>query len=299
MDDFELFLDAIREVNGSGEDDVVAIKAQLQACQSQFEHLSKEHKKCSLVRKKQQLLIEQLNQERIKTKKQLIELSYGKKSAEAALSSTGTELAAIKRELKSKNDLMIAIEKERKRSELDSNPSAHRSVSSNHLPIVATVNPRIRSSSVDRLRDKRDQQSKQLLIRSNLVQAYTASREDLATITSGSPSPLPRSDLEKIVLLQKLLLTKSRQLIERDVQLEELNRTLEHQQQLVERLKRVKQFTDELTQTRHQLNVRNAQLAAVKKECLKYKLKADNLKFESVKLRDRLNQFYTERNLLN
>lgn len=204
---------------------------------------------------KQATAIEKLNKERIRLKQQLIETSFQRKNAEFQLHNTAADAQSLKHELKAKGDMLLALEKERRRLEVDLQKN-ERTGSRSNLSSAATaiVRPRPRSVSADRLRDKRTQYGKQLLLQSGLTNAYVASK--VANVDADDEE----AELEKVVMLQKLLLGKSKQVIERDVKIEELQKRSQELIQQLHRLRRARQFAEELTVTRHKLNIRTNQV---------------------------------------
>lgn len=237
--------------------------------------------------RKQAALIAQLNKERLQSKKQLIETSFARKTAESGLHTHAAEIASLKNELKAKGEMLLALEKDRRRAEQELTRLRGHFDRTTDTP-VAAVRPRPRSVSADRLSNLKAQYSKQLLIKSSSPTAYHATKSDDESSVDGK-------ELEKVVLLQKLLLQKSKQLIERDVRVEQLENLCAQQSQIIARLKRAKQFAEELTATRHKLNIRNNQLHALRDECSKNKAEVTALRAEVARLREKLAETYNER----
>ena len=307
-DEYSLFIEAISEFRDPRDDkDVATLRAEcqvyflsysfsidtysdtlFQAYKNRLQKLTRDLKRSQATSRKQATIIDELNKERVKSKTQLIETSYAKKTAEYSLVSQSTEVTSLKNELKSKGEMLLALEKDRRRLEHELNRFKLNFDRRSETPI-AYIRPRTRSVSADRLSSARSRYSKQLLIKSGSPLAYHATKSD------DEDDGQSKQDLEKVVLLQKLLLQKSKQLVERDVKVDDLEKLCNEQSQMISRLKRAKQYAEELTEARHKLNLRTNQLNALKEECTKNKTEITALRAELVRLREKLSEFYSEK----
>ena len=213
--------------------------------------------------KKQEEIIEKGNKDRISIKKELIESNYEKKQFELQLKNSRDELQGLRSELKAKAALILAIEKEKRKLETDLNRSQKdlaSDLSSRSRDPPTGTRSRNRSVSADRLTEQRTRLGKQLL-QTGQAAAYTLSKGNVAAATVAA-------DSEKLVLLQKLLLHKSRLLAERDVTIEHLSQRLEDLEMQVSRLKKTRYLAEELTECRHQLSLRTNQLEVCCLACI-------------------------------
>lgn len=196
--------------------------------------------------KKQEEIVEKVNKDKILLKKDLIESNYEKKQFELLFKNCQDDVQTLRDELKAKGSLILAIEKERRKLESD--------LSRNQRDLnreLTDIRSRNRSVSADRLVDQRNRLGKQLL-RGGQAAAYAISKTDQET--SGEV------DSEKLVLLQKLLLQKTRTLAEKDVTIEDLNQRVRELDLQVCRLKKTRYLADELTECRHQLALKTNQI---------------------------------------
>lgn len=233
-------------------------------------------------------------------KRQLIEASFGRKTAEHALSGAHSEITSLKGELKAKGDLMQALEKERRTKVAYQNYQPYQQ--QQNSPVIVAVKPRPRSVSADRLMQSRHLYGRQLLFKSSSPAAYEASKRKAPSLMNLTDEAMAKEEeeeedqeMEKVVLLQKLLLAKNRQVIEREVKIEEIEKELGELRVQCHRLSKVRLLARELTDLRHHLNVRTTQLEALKQECSKSKLEVSELKEEVGRLRSRLAEFYSEK----
>lgn len=208
--------------------------------------LSKKLNNSLLMLKKQEEIVEKVNKDKILLKKELIESNYEKKQFELQCKNGQEDVQTLRDELKAKGSLILAIEKERRK--LESILSRNQRELSREQTDSRSRN---RSVSADRLMDQRNRLGKQLL-RGGQAAAYTISKHDQDT--TGEP------DNEKLVLLQKLLLQKTRTLAEKDVTIEDLNHRVQELDLQVCRLKKTRYLADELTECRHQLALKTNQL---------------------------------------
>ena len=183
-------------------------------------------------------------------KKELIESNYEKKQFELQFKTSLEDVQTLRNELKAKADLILAIEKERRKLQTDLNRSQRQDTVKRRGS--GDNRSRNRSVSADRLTDQRSRLSRQLL-RSGQAAAYTLSK-------APPPPETAAEDSEKLVLLQKLLLQKTRALAEKDVVVEQLSANVQQLGQQVSRLKKTRYLAQELTECRHQLALRTNQL---------------------------------------
>ena len=170
-------------------------------------------------------------------KKQLIESNYEKKQFELQLRNSQEEIQKLKNELKVKGSLILAIEKEKRKLESDLNRNLNRDTTPGR--------DRSRSISADRLLDQQRTRLSKQLLQNGQAAAYTVSKT--------ADSPPDQETEEKLVLLQKLLLTKCRSMAEKEVRIEELSRQMQQLDSQVRRLKKTRYLAQELTECRHQL----------------------------------------------
>ena len=257
----------------------------VQVLKSQLSKLGKKYNESILFQKKQSTIIEHLNKDKISLKKDLIQSKYEAKQNELLLKNRQNEIFSLKTELKAKGSLILTIEKERRRLEIDSrSPSLGISKRESR---GRDQNPsHQRSMSVDRS-DKRRNLARQL-IKTGQGSAYVVT----ANIDSEN---LSEGEMDRVLVLTKLLLAKTRVLAEKDVQIESLSREKNQLLTLVSRLKRTKYLAEQLMDCRHKLAVKTNQLKALIKENDNNKKEMVNLRIEVAKLRDKLHELYTER----
>jgi hypothetical protein len=213
--------------------------------------VSKKLSNCLIQLEKQKEITERVNKDRILIKKELIESNYEKKQHELLFKNAHEDIQTLKAELQAKAALILVIEKEKRKLESDLS-RIQRQDHQGREPAADTRSLRSRSVSADRLVDQRNRLGKQLLLRAGQAAAYTITKTDQDTTGE--------SDSEKMILLQKLLLQKTRTLAEKDVRIEDLNQRVRELDTQVCRLKKTRYLADELTECRHQLSLKTKQL---------------------------------------
>lgn len=230
--------------------------------------MSKKYNEAIISSRKQSDIIEKTHKEKIQLKKELIESNFQKKQAELQLSNIQDDMRGLRNELKSKGQMILSLEKDRRKlvielNKIDKNRDQHQ----DH------EGKRIRSISADRLHERRKDYGRQLLKR-GMSAAYNASKSPAADHKNRGRSPPEdpndgsETDFEKVLLLQKLLLAKTKILTEREVLIENLQKRNQDLSQNVSRLKRSRFLAEELTETRHKLTLKNKQLEV----CCSYSL---------------------------
>ena len=216
---------------------------------------------------KREETIASLKKEIINYKKQLTEITYQWKTSMASQSRLQEQVKKLNEELKAKGTLILTLERERRKlnNELLTIKSGQSSDSRRGREVNASSNHR-RSSSVDRLSDTRRQLGRQLLT-VNQGHAYTISKRD-SSIES----------IEKLVLLQKMLLAKSKSLAEKEVTIEDLNHQITDLKVQLNRLSKARLLAQELTSTRHKLSLMTHHLDEVKTQLEQSKLEVEKLK---------------------
>lgn len=210
--------------------------------------VSKKLSNCLIQLKKQKEITEKVNKDRILIKKELIESNYEKKQHELLFKNAQEDIQTLRAEMQAKASLILVIEKEKRKLECDLSRIQRQDQGREPADTRYT---RIRSVSADRLVDQRNRLGKQLLLRGGQAAAYTITKTDQDTTGE--------LDSEKMVLLQKLLLQKSRILAEKDVRIEDLNQHVRELDTQVCRLKKTRYLADELTECRHQLALKTKQ----------------------------------------
>lgn len=246
----------------------------MQLVKEQLVKLDKKNNECQLQLDKKDETIGSLKRQIINYKKQVTEITYQWKTSMASTSRLQEQVKKLNDELKAKGTLILTLEKERRKlnnelltikSSGQSNDFRRgreltRAPSNNNSP------GHRRSSSVDRLSDTRRQLGRQLLT-ANQGQAYTVSKRE-SSIES----------IEKLVLLQKMLLAKSKCLAEKEVTIEELNNQITDLKVQLTRLSKARHLAQELTSTRHKLALMTHQLDQVKAQLEQSKLEVEKLK---------------------
>jgi hypothetical protein len=187
--------------------------------------------------------ISELNKERIKTKKQIFEYKFQRDLSENNMKSIQNELLKAQNELKLKNQIFVRIENERRKMQIQIQKNMNNekllSRSSSHNDInVKAENRNIRS--------EKQIENERKLLNNGLVEAYNASKAS--------------QDIDKTLILQRLLLEKVKQLAQKEVILEEYQKQFNQMKQHINRLKQTKHIAEELTNTRHKLNIKNNQI---------------------------------------
>lgn len=309
IDDMDLFLQAVRSV--TVEEETEGLKSELEVVKSQLTKVTKRLQESLHDRKKQQDQIDNLKKERISLKKDLIETRYEAKQNENLLKNCQEEVSNLKSELKAKGALIVTLERERRRLEIEVNKISN---SPNGFSRQSRSRDRStergrRSASADRTTDlsysradptatTRRTLGKELL-KGGEGTAYTASTHvdvpNLADGYSNGQSAESGQVMEKVVLLQKLLLSKIKHLAEKEVMIEQLKREKEELGIQASRLKKTKNLALELTECRHRLNQKTHQLEQLITENTKLKVEVAEMKVELSKLRGRIHELYTER----
>lgn len=214
--------------------------------------MDKKNSEQLLALRKKDETIASMRREIISYKKQTTELTYQCKSSMAAQSRLLEQVRKLNDEMKAKGTLIISLERERRKltgeSASTSTQPRGRQVNDH------SANGRRRSASVDRLTDSRRQLARQLLT-ANQGQAYVVSRKE-SNIES----------MEKLVLLQKMLLSKTRSLAEKEVTIEQLNGQITQLKVQLSRLSKARLMAQELTSTRHKVSLLTHQLDETKKQ---------------------------------
>lgn len=232
--------------------------------------LSKKYNESIHRQKKQEELIEKINKEKIKLKKELIESNFERKNFESQLNNQVDEVKKLRLELKAKGNMIVTLENSRRKLEVEMAKSGIRSAP---CPRVfrsrndSGNGMRQRSYSVDRLNEQNKHFGRQLL-KSGQSSAYSLSKKGAGggtkatglnvTSTTGLDNDI--DTFEKVILLQKLLLSKTKLLTEKEVKIEELERQNNEMTLIVSRLKGTRHLAQELTDTRHRLAIKTNQL---------------------------------------
>lgn len=246
---------------------------------SQLMRLSKKYNESIQKQKKQEEMIEKIRTEKMQLKKELINTNYERKNFESQLANQIDEVKKLKSELKAKGNMIVTLENSRRKLEVELSKSGHRSdpcprmSKSGHQSVPCPRMSRSRNSSgnsqnsglfrqrsfsVDRLHEQNKSLGRQLL-KSGQSSAYTLSKKGTKKVVSKVTSE-PEADFEKVILLQKLLLQKTKILAEKEVRIEELERTNSELSLIVSRLKATRHLAQELTDTRHKLALKSNQL---------------------------------------
>jgi hypothetical protein len=184
--------------------------------------------------------ISELNKERIKTKKQMFEYKFQRDLSENNIKSIQNELLKAQNELKLKNQIFVRIENERRKMQIQIQKNINNqkllSRSSSHNDI--SVKPENRN--------EKQIENERKLLNNGLLEAYNASKAS--------------QDIDKTLILQRLLLAKVKQLAEKEVILEEYQKQFNQMKQHINRLKQTKLIAEELTDTRHKLNIKTNQI---------------------------------------
>jgi hypothetical protein len=257
-----------------------------QVLKSQLSKLGKKYNESIQQQRKLESVIDNLNKDKISLKKQLIESKYEAKQNELLFKNSQDDVLSLKTELKAKGSFILALEKERKK--LETQVHRRRESRSRDRDTSFFSEPKTRSMSVDRLKEKRMSLGRKL-IKSGQGAAY-------AVTSNIDADNVGEQEVEKIVMLSRLLLTKTRLNAEKDVQIESLTKEKNELLSQVSRLKKTKYIAEELTQCRHRLSLKTNQLEDLIKEDSKNRNELLNLRTEVIKLRDRLHELYTERN---
>ena len=142
----------------------------------------------------------------------------------------------------------MTLEKERRKLEVDLNRNErHRDEGAQKK----------RSASADRLHERRKHYGRQLL-KNGMSSAYNTSK--VVQGKSNAEEIPSESEFEKVLLLQKLLLAKTKLLSEKEVVVEGLEKKNQDLSQQVSRLKKSRFLAEELTETRHRLSTKTNQL---------------------------------------
>lgn len=225
--------------------------------------LSKKYNESIQKQKKQEEMIEKIRTEKMQLKKELINANYERKNFESQLANQIDEVKRVKSELKAKGSMIIALENCRRKLEVELSKSGHRSAPCPRMSRSRNNSGnsqnsgvfRQRSFSVDRLHEQNKTLGRQLL-KSGQSSAYTLSKKGTKKVVS-RVTPEPDADFEKVILLQKLLLQKTKILAEKEVRIEELEKTNAALSLGVSRLKATRHLAQELTDTRHKLALKS------------------------------------------
>ena len=228
--------------------------------------LSRKYNESIQKQKKQEEMIEKIRAEKMQLKKELINANYERKNFESQLANQIDEVKKLKSELKAKGNMIVTLENSRRKLEVELSKSGHRSApcprisrsrnssgNSQHSGVF-----RQRSFSVDRLHEQNKSLGRQLL-KSGQSSAYTLSKKGIKNVVSNVTSE-SETDFQKVILLQKLLLQKTKILAEKEVRIEELERTNSELSLIVSRLKGTRHLAQELTDTRHKLALKTNQI---------------------------------------
>jgi hypothetical protein len=187
--------------------------------------------------------ISELNKERIKTKKQMFEYKFQRDLSENNIKSIQNELLKAQNELKLKNQIFVKIENERRKMQIQIQKNINNekllSRSSSHNDINVKLENR-------NFRSEKQIENERKLLNNGLVEAYNASKSS--------------QDTDKTLILQRLLLEKVKQLAQKEVILEEYQKQFNEMKQHINRLKQTKHIAEELTNTRHKLNIKTNQI---------------------------------------
>lgn len=225
--------------------------------------LTKKYNESIQKQKKQEELIGKINKEKIKLRKELIESNFERKNFESQLNNQVEEVKKLRSELKSKGNMIITLENSRRKLEVELSKSGTHSA-----PCPRTSQSRDgtgsgvrrRSYSVDRLNEQNKHFGRQLL-KTGQSSAYSLSKKgSTAHLTPNMASETDVDTFEKVILLQKLLLQKTKLLMEKEVKVEELEKQNSELLSIVSRLKGARHLARELTDTRHRLALKGNQL---------------------------------------
>ena len=250
---------------------------------SQFTKLGKKHKESVQQQRKLESVIDSLNKDKTSLKKELIESKYEAKQKELLFKNSQDEVLSLKSELKAKGRLILTLEKERRKLEMQV-IRAERDSRSRDREFNSS---KIRSVSADRFDEKKRNLGRQL-IKTGQGSAY-------AVTANIDPDSVGEQEVEKVVMLTRLLLSKTRINAQKDLQIESLLKEKNHLSDQISRLKKTKYLAEELTQHRHRLAVKTKQLEALVKEDSKNRQELVTLRTEVIKMRDKLQELYTER----
>ena len=255
---------------------------------SQLSKLGKKYNESLRQQRKQDSIIEQLKKEKFSLKKELIESKYQEKQNELLYKNSLNEVSSLKNELKVKGTLIMTLEKERRKLETEVTRIGRRESRSRERQSSSYFSPKTRSISADRLQDTRRSLGRQLI--------QTGQGSAYAVTTNIDTESMAEGEIEKVVMLTRLLLSRTRLLADRDVQIQSLVKEKTELSTQVSRLKRTKYLAEELTQCRHRLAVKSNQLDSLIDENEKNRNEVVSLRTEIAKLRNRLNELYTDKN---
>lgn len=190
---------------------------------------------------KQLKITTELSKERIQLKKQVIDSNFKSRNSELKISNLNEELTKLKGDLKAKGLMMAKIEDEKRKIETKLLKNGRKSENQENAGIK-------KGSSDEKLQDLKANLNRDLIAKGQ-TSAYDASK--------GSSSS---ENLEKVTILQRLLLAKVNENAEKEVKIEKLEKTCAEYKQSLDRLKLTKQIAEELTITRHKLNVEQKQV---------------------------------------
>lgn len=216
--------------------------------------LDKKNNEQHLALKKKDETIASMKREIIGYKKQTAELSYQWKICMAAQNRLLEQVRKLNDEIKAKGLFIIALERERRKLNGEGSSQGNQGAQRSRQINEESTSGRRRSASVDRLSDSRRQLARQLLT-ANQCQAYTVSKKENSIEST-----------EKLVLLQKMLLSKTRTLAEKEVIIEELNEQIAQLKVQLSRLSKARLMAQELTSSRHRVTQLSQQLQDTKKQ---------------------------------